>query len=438
MVRAYIPQSSGGSIVANTIHTPQGTILDPMIIQEDPILAIYPPLGDIDYSRYKFYQVNKGEFTEAQTDFIWEITDSVGPGVFQEASGFDIRPFLSNERDLTQARDTGNSFAPLTNTQVMQMSDDQLHLFIWALGGVIQEWVLSAPAVFPPDGTSPDFTFSTTETNGRDIKFLKNGTEMAIVGAVNETVEIYSLPTPNSLSTTPILLQSFSTTFAFSDAGSCEFSLDEMKLYVVSISTDTVNQWNLTSPRVLPTAGTPVDRVFPYNPTVSLSNGNVRMLKDGTAFYLVSTTPDQINKYVNTNGANQIPITNKSPDTIFNLVGFGGDAVGMSISQDESFLWFMDNFNDTVNELFLPGLLLEYEVVSVNVSTGDFTIKVKVPSIVDFTFIQIAFGNAAATDGSTTLVTDSTLSTFETPLLTKDEDNFLVDDQGRNIVAVGQ
>lgn len=28
MVRAYIPQSSGGSIIANTIHTPQGTIPD--------------------------------------------------------------------------------------------------------------------------------------------------------------------------------------------------------------------------------------------------------------------------------------------------------------------------------------------------------------------------------------------------------------------------
>jgi len=26
MVRAYVPQRSGGSIVANTIHTPQGTV----------------------------------------------------------------------------------------------------------------------------------------------------------------------------------------------------------------------------------------------------------------------------------------------------------------------------------------------------------------------------------------------------------------------------
>ena len=37
---------------------------------------------------------------------------------------------------------------------------------------------------------------------------------------------------------------------------------------------------------------------------------------------------------------------------------------------------------------------------------------------------------------STTLGTGTALSTFETPLLTKDEDNFLVDDQGDNIVAV--
>ena len=145
------PQGFGGDGVA------------PPPITGNKILAIYPPLGDTDYANYKFYQVNRGEFATPQTDFIWEITDSVGPGVFQEASGFDIRPFLSNERDIANARLTGNDFDPqfagsLTNT--MQLSDDQLHLFMVDFTTkLINEWVLSAPRAFPPDGTPPDFTF---------------------------------------------------------------------------------------------------------------------------------------------------------------------------------------------------------------------------------------------------------------------------------------
>jgi len=403
----------------------------------DALLAIYPPLGDIDYSKYKFYQVNKGEFTEPQTDFIWEITDTVGPGVLTQASGFDIRPFLKDERDLSLARNTLNTFDPQISIIMMQLSDDQLHLFAWEVFlGTIHEWVLSAPRVFPADGTPSDFQFTQSEEDGRDIKFIENGTKMVIVGVANKTVEIYSLPTPNSLSSTPVLLESFDTSFTLSNPMSCEFSLDGMQLYVIDFNSDTVNQWNLTSPFTLPAESTPFDREFPFSPPINTSNGNCRMLKDGAAFYLMSNNPRQINKYINTDGRNQIPTVNKSPDALFNLSPLSTFPLSISLSVDNSLLWFLDANIMTIFELFLPGVLLEYEVVSVNVSTGEFTIKVKVPSIKDFTFIQIAFGNASATDDSTPLAGGTTLSTFETPLLTKDEDIFLVDDQGRNIMVV--
>lgn len=436
MVRAYVPQSFPGSLVANTIHVPQGFATAPAVAI-DPLLAIYPPLGDTDYTNYKFYQVNNGEFDTPQTDFIWEITDTVGPGVFQEASGFDIRPFLNNERDLAQARVTGNTFDPEFLLNVVQLSDDQLHLFGGEFTGTIHEWVLPAPAVFPATGTPSDFTFSQGETNMRDIKFIKNGTEMVIVGLVLQSVDIYSLPTSNSLSTTPVLLQSFDVTFALTSPASCDFSEDGMKLYVISIGSDTVSQWNLTSPFTLPAPSTPVDRTFPFNPDVTRSDGNSRMFPDGSAFYMTSNTPtDQITKYINTDGPNEIPIVNKIPDSVFIVTSLDNNSRAMSVSKDGSLIWFSGRQNDILQELFLPGVLLEYEVVSVDTGTGDFTIKVNVPSIEDLTFIQIAFGNPSATDDSTTLGVGTTLSTFETPLLTKDEDNFLVDDQGRNIMAV--
>jgi len=139
VVRAYFPQHYAGSIVTNTNNPPQGILLGDIVpAVEDSLLAIYPPLGDTDYSNYKFYQVTKGQFVTPGTNFIWEITDSVGPGVFLEASGFDIRPFFNNERDLALATTTGNTFDPqFTNINASQLSDDQLHLFIC----IAQWWI---------------------------------------------------------------------------------------------------------------------------------------------------------------------------------------------------------------------------------------------------------------------------------------------------------
>ncbi len=54
MVRAYVPQRSGGSIVANTIHTPQGTIpggvpAGPPMEYEDNVTMEYEDLTTMEY-----------------------------------------------------------------------------------------------------------------------------------------------------------------------------------------------------------------------------------------------------------------------------------------------------------------------------------------------------------------------------------------------------
>ena len=55
----------------NEFVPPQGfgEVSPPPPVVEEPLLAIYPPLGDLDYSNYKFYQVNKGEFVTPGTNF---------------------------------------------------------------------------------------------------------------------------------------------------------------------------------------------------------------------------------------------------------------------------------------------------------------------------------------------------------------------------------
>jgi hypothetical protein len=408
---------------------------------ENLLLANFPLLGDTDFNRYKFYQVNKGEFAEAQSDFIWEITASVGPGVLQEASGFDIKPFGVG-RSLTNAIVTGNSFDPELTINVFQLSDDELHLFGWEFStGIIHEWVLSAPHVFPPTGTASDFQFSHPDTNGRDMKFILNGTKLVTVGVSNMTAEIYSLPTPNSLSSTPILEQTRDLTTLTDAPGASEFSSDGTNFYTISGDFDDVTQWESLSSHTLPLLADDPDRSFVFDPPITDSLGNLRILKDRLSMYLMSNTPDQISKYLFTDGFDNIPLTTKPPAEIFSTSSLDTNTRAMSLSKDESLLWFSGRQNNILQELELPlsaSVVVDYEVTAVNVTTGDFTIKVRVPSIEDFTFIQIVFGNAAATDGSTTLGAGTALSTFETPLLTKDEDNFLVDNLGNNIEVVGQ
>jgi len=96
MVLAYFPQGRGLSIITDTNNPPQGIQAKPSIlIEENPLLALFPPIGDASFQFYKFYQVNKNQVQTAQTNATVLITDTLGPGIIQQASGFDIRAFDS-------------------------------------------------------------------------------------------------------------------------------------------------------------------------------------------------------------------------------------------------------------------------------------------------------------------------------------------------------
>lgn len=375
----------------------------------DNLLALFPPIGDIDYNNYKFYQVNKGQASGVQTNMPLLIIDTLPDNTLLEPSGLDIRAFASKGRDLSQARGTGVVFDPqLGSIEAMQLSDDQLHLFVWQANGPIHEWVLSAPHVFPPDGTPSDFTFTPSEGTGRDIKFLENGNKMAIIGLDNDTIELYMLPSRNSFSSTPSLLQIFDLNFLVTNAASCEFSSGGTELYVNGQAEDQLYQWNLTAPNTLPDPLTPPDITFPYNPPVIASAGNMRMFRDGSAFYIMDIIPDTITKYI-TVGKNQIPGSNQPADSTFSIAPFDTSSRSMSLSVDESFIWFCGGDSDKIYEIFLPGISLPYEVQSIDNLTGPPTIYVwvNVDTVKDLEFIQLTFGKIDAINASSNTTWDS-------------------------------
>jgi len=83
-----------GSLSTNSNHTPQG--LGAVVIEGDPLLALFPPIGDVTFQFYKFYQINKNQVPSAQTNKPLVIIDTLGSGIIQNLSGFDIRVFDSS------------------------------------------------------------------------------------------------------------------------------------------------------------------------------------------------------------------------------------------------------------------------------------------------------------------------------------------------------
>ncbi len=445
-------QSNAQNILVhlNEIIPPQGIGnggITPLV--GDPIKVSLPAIGDIDYTNYKFYQVNKGEISGEQTDFIWEISDTLGPGVFQEASGLDIRPFTGTGRNLSDptVATSRDSFDPQFIAgsgfvNIFQLSPDRLHLFGWEMDtDLIHEWILTAPGVLPADGTPSDFTFDVSiyETNGRDMTFVDNGNKFMITGVSEDKVHLFSLPTKNSLSTTPIKIDELDLAVLgkTGTAGGVDFSPDGTKFILLGTTEDTIWQWLRLSPFTLPGNSVNPNKEFTFSPVIE-SLGNCRFSPDGDSIYVPSRdTPDRISKY-STDGNFLIPLgmpeipTQTSQDLSITV---DPDLRGLSLLENESEIFISGRSNNTVHKLFIPGVPLEYEVTAMNVSTGAFTIKVKVPTLKDFDFIQIIFGNAAALDESTALGAGNVLSTHVTPLLTKDEDNILIDDQENRIVA---
>lgn len=80
----------------NEFVPPQGYGVGVAPVLEDPLLALYPPIADNTFQFYKFYQIKKNQVPTTQTNMPLVIIDTVGSGIFQQASGFDVRAFDSN------------------------------------------------------------------------------------------------------------------------------------------------------------------------------------------------------------------------------------------------------------------------------------------------------------------------------------------------------
>ncbi len=189
-------------------------------------------------------------------------------------------------------------------TSVAFSSDGTKMFIIGTTNDTVYQYTLPTPWVLT--GASYDsISFSVaaqesptpTPTSGlpNGLAFSSNGMKMFIVGATNDTVYQYTLPTPWSLTGASYDLVSLSVATQEINPHGLVFSSDGTKMYIIGQTADTVFQYTLSTPWSL------VGAIYDSNSIsvaaqdltpVSLSFSN-----DGTKMYMIGATNDSTYQY---------------------------------------------------------------------------------------------------------------------------------------------
>lgn len=140
---------------------------------------------------------------------------------------------------------------------------------------------------------SASFDTSSQDTRPQDLRFKPDGTKMYVIGTINDRVYEYDLSTAWSLSTASFN-QHFSISSEESVPQSLFFKTDGTKMFVMGISGDDVNEYDLSTAWDISTAS------YSQNFSVSTQEGSPRALffkSDGTVMYISGSDGKDINEY---------------------------------------------------------------------------------------------------------------------------------------------
>jgi predicted NAD-dependent protein-ADP-ribosyltransferase YbiA (DUF1768 family) len=159
----------------------------------------------------------------------------------------------------------------------------------------VYQYTLSTPwSVATASYDSVSFSVATQETTPAAIFFKPNGLSMYVTGSTGDAVYQYTLSTAWNVSTATFL-QSFSVSGQESAPNGLFFTGDGSRMFVIGITGDDVNVYNLTTPWDISTS------VFVNVFSVAgqdTSPTGIYIKPDGTKMYMVgNTTPDSVYQY---------------------------------------------------------------------------------------------------------------------------------------------
>jgi 6-phosphogluconolactonase (cycloisomerase 2 family) len=185
------------------------------------------------------------------------------------------------------------------------------------------------------------------ETSPTDVKFNNDGTRMYVLGLTKDAVLQYDLGTAYQPSTA--VFPSKSVAAEETSPGGVEFKPDGTKMYVIGSSGDDVNQYDLSTAWDVTTAS------YVQNFSVSAQAGaipaKVRFKDDGTKMYVLSLTNDTVYQY---SLSSAWDISTASYDTVsFSVTSQEATPNGMFFGDSGAKMYIVGDTNDTVYQYTL-------------------------------------------------------------------------------------
>jgi sugar lactone lactonase YvrE len=141
---------------------------------------------------------------------------------------------------------------------------------------------------------SSSFSTSGQDTAPADLFFSSDGTRLYVAGDTNNTIFQYSLGTAWDISTTSYSSISFSVAAKDTNPSGIFFKSDGTKMYVCGTSSDSVHEYDLGTAWNVSTATFLQSFSLSSQDTVPAS---INFNNDGTKFYIVGSTNDNIYEY---------------------------------------------------------------------------------------------------------------------------------------------
>ena len=188
-----------------------------------------------------------------------------------------------------------------------------------------------------PSAVTKTFSVGAQESLPRDVQFKPDGTKMYVIGSSSDSIFQYSLSTAWDVSTASYDSVSYSVSGQETSPVGLEWKPDGTKFYVIGSTGDDVNEYDLSVAWDLSTV------TFVQSFSVSAQTGavpaKVRFKPDGTKMYVNSETNTSIYEYVLSTPWDVSTASYNSVSYDYKLATNLTDATGLA-------------FNDTGTELF--------------------------------------------------------------------------------------
>jgi len=213
-------------------------------------------------------------------------------------------------------------------------------------GDDVNEYDLSTAWDISTASYVQNFSVAAQDTTPTDVFFKTDGTKMYVLGLSGDDVNEYNLSTPWDISTATYL-QNFSIASQEGSPFGMHIKPDGTKIYILGFS-DNVNEYNLSTPWDISTAS------FIQNFSVAAQDrqaGGIYITEDGTSLYISGISSDSIYEYYLSTAWD---ISTASFVDGFSVAAQSTGPLGLFFKPDISKFYVVDFINKGVFEYNMP------------------------------------------------------------------------------------